>query len=266
MDDLYSCDPTGEVTAGENTITEEQPGNDVSALPESAEHVIAADQEEAFSSTDYSFPNIKNDSDPGEYADERYDEPYYEDADYSEADYDNTDYSDADYDNADYSGADYDNTDYSDADYDDAYYSDEDYDDADYGDEDYDEVGYADDRAASAADDYIADPVYKGPVKHSYDPNGAEDERPVYGSYYGNERTEKVSEAGDREAQLESEPPKGPYTSKYDAYRFKTPENSSSETSRNTAPIMRNVISAQKCGEKKKGFSPRQFREFRDCR
>ena len=257
MDDLYSCDPTGEVTAGENTIPEEQPGNDVSALPESAEHVIAADQEEAFSSTDYSFPNIKNDSDPGEYADERYDEPYYEDADYSEADYDNTDYSEADYDNADYSGADYDNTDYSDADYDDAYYSDEDYDDADYGDEDYDEVGYADDRAASAADDYIADPVYKGPVKHSYDPNGAEDERPVYGSYYGNERTEKVSEAGDREAQLESEPPKGPYTSKYDAYRFKTPENSSSETSRNTAPIMQNVSSAQKSGEKKKGFFSR---------
>ena len=70
MDDIYSCDPTGEVTAGENTIPEEQPGNDVSALPESAEHVIAADQEEAFSSTDYSFPNIKNDSDPGEYADE----------------------------------------------------------------------------------------------------------------------------------------------------------------------------------------------------
>ena len=255
MDDLYSCDPTGEVTAGENTITEEQPGNDVSALPESAEHVIAADQEEAFSSTDYSFPNIKNDSDPGEYADERYDEPYYEDADYSEADYDNTDYSDADYDNADYSGADYDNMDYSDADYDDAYYSDEDYDDADYGDEDYDEVGYADDRAASAADDYIADPVYKGPVKHSYDPNGAEDERPVYGSYYGTVKADDETGEGNGQTRSESEPEKkGPYTSRYDTYRYQTPEGSTAESPRSASPVRQPEQRAPRSGEKKKSF------------
>ena len=106
MDDIYSCEPTGEVTAGENTIPEEQPANDVSALSEPAVHVHAAEEEEqnaAFSSDDYSFPDIKDDRDPGEYADERYDEPYYDDADYNEADYDNTDYDDEYYDNEGYS-------------------------------------------------------------------------------------------------------------------------------------------------------------------
>ena len=281
MDDIYSCDPTGEVTAGENTIPEEQPGNDVSALPESAVHVYAAEEEEqnaAFSSDDYSFPNIKDDRDPGEYADERYDEPYYDDADYNEADYDNTDYDDeyyedtgsngADYDNAGYSGSDYDNAGYVDADNNDADYDDEDYDadydEADYGDEDYDDgyrdeysgggSEYAENRADSIVDDYTNSETYKGPVTHSYDPNGAEDERPVYGSYYGIDRTKNVSEAGDRQTQSENESPKGSYTSKYDAYRFKTPEGISSESQRYADPGKKDELSDQKSGKRKYGF------------
>ena len=262
MDDIYNRDPVGDVTAAENNSPEELHSDDVLALSESASRVYAADQEDkdtedqeaAFSSTDYSFPDLKKDQDPGEYADERYEEPYYDDAEYGSADYDNTDYSDADYSDAYYDNADYSDTDYDNEDYDGADYGDADYDDADYSDEYSGGSEYADDRADSAVDDYIAAPVYKGPVRHSYDPNGALDESPVYGNYYGTERTENVSEAADRQTQSESEPPRGPYTSKYDAYRFKTPDGSSSESPRHVSPVMQNVGSSQKNGEKKQGF------------
>ena len=240
MDDIYSCEPTGEVTAGENTIPEEQPANDVSALSEPAVHVHAAEEEEqnaAFSSDDYSFPDIKDERDPGEYADERYDEPYYDDADYNEADYDNTDYDDEYYDNEGYSDADYNDAGYDDAGYDNAGYG-----DAGYGDEDYD-ADYNDESYDDADRD-----------EYSYDPNGAEDERPVYGSYYGIDKTENVSETGDRPAQSESETPKKVYTSKYDAYRFTTPEGNSSESPRYADPVKKDERSDRTSGKKKTGF------------
>ena len=247
MDDLYSRDPDGEVTADENTIPEEQPGDDISALSESAPFISGADQEDqqaAFSSADYSFLDLKTDGDPGEYADERYDEPYYDDAYYDDADYDDDDYDDADY-------------------YDDSY--DEEYSDA------YSENVNADaypvnDHADAYTDAYRenagVDAEYTGstavpvsdPQKHTYDPNGTEDEKPVYGSYYGTMKSDDASGAKDEQARSDSEPGKKPYTSRYDAYRFKEPEGTSDEKMRNSAPEKKDEASGLKGGEKKRGF------------
>ena len=243
MDDIYSCDPTGEVTADENTIPEERPGDDASALPESAFHDYTEDltddreeQIDAFSSADYTFSDLGDDRDPGEYADERYDEPYYDDADYGDADYDG-----ADYDGADYDSADYDSADYNDADYDDTDYGDADYDDADYGDADYDDAA-------------AGEPAYSDPIKHSYDPNGNEDEKPVYGSYYGTIKADDETGEGNGQTRSESEPEKkGPYTSRYDTYRYQTPEGSPAESPRSAAPVQPEQR-APRSGEKKKSF------------
>ena len=306
MDDIYSCDPTGEVTADENIIPEEHPSDGVSELSEPAASVCEPNPEdtaETFSSTDYSFADIKGDRDPGEYADERYDEPYDEE-DYIEADYDESDYGDADYDEANYNetvhrDADYDEADYNGtvhrgSDYDEAYnetvYSETGYDDADYDDADYDETYYDDEYydetgpdehsgaeyyndggtvgigaggestespdsgVSSDADGYAGSVTYQGPANHSYDPNGTEDEKQVYGSYYGKSETENESGAVDTQASTESESPKGPYTSRYDAYRFSTPEGISAESSRKAAPDKKDVRSDSRSRENKQGF------------
>ena len=233
MDDLYSRDPDGEVTADENIIPEDTPGDDISALSESSPIICEADQEDqgeqeaAFSSADYSFQDLKTDRDPGEYADERYDEPYYDDAYYDDADYDDADYDDSDYDDADY--------------YDDSY-------DEAYSDE-YPENAHPDGGYTESA----ADPV-RDPQKHTYDPNGSEDEKPVYGSYYGNMKSDDTPGAKDEQMRSDSESGQKPYTSRYDAYRFMEPEGTSDGQMRNSAPAKKDEPGDLKGREKKRGF------------
>ena len=284
MDDIYSCDPAGEITADENTVPEDRPVDDVSASSEPAAGIREIESEERgenILSADYSFPEISNERDPGEYADERLEEPYYSDdysvsgyddaghgdAGYDEAGYDDAGYGDAGYDDAGYD-ADYDDSDYGDADYDDAdyadgIYEDEYYDEA-YPDEHSDVTGaYANDTAfggginidsdeSSAADGYAA---YKDPVKHAYDPNGTEDEKPVYGSYYGTDRTEDESGDGDGHAEPESDDVRrGPYTSRYDAYRFSAPDGMASEQPQSAKTPRYDERRAPENRQKKKGF------------
>ena len=153
-----------------------------SAVPADSHEDRSEESDTALLSDEYSYSGSADGQIPGEYADERYDEPYYDDADY-----------------------------------DDAYYDDE-Y----YKDDDYEE--YAED----AGQDVYADSM--SAQRHSYDPNGAEDEKPVYGSYYasnnGQERKDEQAESAD-EAKV-----RGPYTSKYDSYRFVTPEGDRSGEAR----------------------------------
>ena len=266
MDDIHSCDPVGEITADENTVPEEQKADDISALSEHAAGICETESEdrgETLLSADYSFPEIGNDRDPGEYADERLEEPYYNDADYSDAGHGDADYADAGYGDAYYDDADYDDADYDDADYADGIYEDEYYDEA-YPDEHSDAAGdYADDTASgseisidsgvsSAVDGYAA---YRDPVKHSYDPNGTEDEKPVYGSYFGTGRTEEEPGAADRHAESESDGTRrGPYTSRYDAYRYSAPDGTASEQPRSAEPSHYDERRTSESGHKKKGF------------
>ncbi len=273
MDDIYSCDPTGEVKADENTVPEAQPVDDISELPEHAAGITETEPEdrgETILSADYSFPEISNERDPGEYADERLEEPYNH-ADYSDSGYDDAGYGDAGYDDAGYGDADYDDADYGDADYD---YDDADYADGIYEDEYYDEaypIEHSDvtgdnDTAAgsdisidrdvsSAADGYAA---YKDPVSQPYDPNGTEDEKPVYGSYYGTGRTGDEPGADDRHVESESDDAgRGPYTSRYDTYRFRAPDGMASEQSRNAEPSHYDERRVPESGQKKKGFAGR---------
>ena len=245
MDDIISRDPAGEVTADENIIPTEQ-------------------------------PVIQDDGDPGEYADQHYEEPHYDDADhgdsgfgdayYDEADYGDPGFDDAYYDEADYGDPGFDDADYDDADYDDADYDDADYDDADYDDEDYGAAGYDggiyEDDCCDGADPlehsmnisaYVVDQPAAGGAK--YDPNGTEDEKPVYGSYYGTGSAENESSAEDRQAPSGSNADrKEPYTSRYDAYRFTAPVGSSYEKPRNAEPVQHTERRAPESGEKKKGF------------
>ena len=144
------------------------------AAPADPHEDRSEESDTALLSDEYSYSSSADGQIPGEYADERYDEPYYDDADY-----------------------------------DDAYYDDEYYEDDDY--EDY---------AEDAGQDAYADSLSE--QRHSYDPNGAEDEKPVYGSYYA---SNNVQEGKDEQAEPADEAKaRGPYTSKYDAYRFVTPE------------------------------------------
>ena len=248
MDDLLSRDPAGEVPADENIVTKEQPGADTTVLSESADPIPQADPEdqgEAFSSVDYSFPDTGENSDPGEYADERYDEPYYDGEDYSDEYYDDADYADEDYE-------------YEDDYYDDSYP--DEYPEGIYAEGDQtvgavnqDSAAIADGGADPAAGGYENSEAYQGPANHLYDPNGTEDDKPVYGSYYGTRAEEDVKKAGDAQAPSESEPErKGPYTSRYDAYRFTAPEGTAESPKKSVS--QRTQGSNSDGGEKKKGF------------